>query len=90
VFRAVVRAEQHRAEQLAITFQHNYFKQKSAWIARDIKEIETFFLNQLDDREPAAETRWLDEAERTLSGHVGAVRNLEATVDRYGRSVQAI
>ena len=75
--RFIVRGETARADRLARRVTDKQLKRRIMLASARIAEIESSFLDQLDDRHPSQEACWLDNAEAILEMRLTELGRLE-------------
>jgi len=78
--RLIVRGETARADRLARCVTDPQLKRRITLASVRIAEIESSFLDQLDDRSPSQEGFWLDNAEALLELQLTELTHLEVIV----------
>jgi hypothetical protein len=88
--RLIVRGEKARADHLGRRVTDAQLKHLVMLASTRIGEVESFFLDQLDDRSPSQESFWLDNAEAILEMRLTELIRLEVAAAKPSADVTTI
>ena len=84
------RAAIERADELINRVSDQTFKETVTAVRRRLGDIESFFLNHVEDVYPTNEHLWLTGAEHFLSMYIAELRRWEAVAASHGYKVKLI